>query len=334
MTAGAAPLLNTDFQAAQRDNETRTAVLAAAMMTLLWSFGYVLGWGLEGWWREAELSGGQGGVAWILFLSVWGLYGAAAAVVAGTVAVIVALWQADALMLRLTDGRLLEPGEEPRLRNVVEEMAIAAGAPMPRLAIIETPALNAFAYGTGPERAVVGVTRGLIDTLSRDELQGVVAHEIAHILNEDIRHATFASVIAGTIALVAELLARGASGRRTSHRSSSDGRGNAGLAVLALIVVAFVILAPIVAKLLQMAMSREREYLADATSVRLTRNPLGLIGALEKLDAGPPLPGALPAAQHLFIVNPRHHVAERAGALMSTHPPTKQRIARLRDLGG
>jgi heat shock protein HtpX len=326
----AAPLFQTDFAAAERDNERRTALLVLGLMLLLWSFGYVLGWAAEAFWRQPELSAGKGEYEWIWFFSVWGLYGAAAAVLAGTAAVLVALIQTDALLLDLLGGRLLSPGEERRFENVAEEMAIAAGMSKPRLAVIETPALNAFAYGTGPDNAVIGVTRGLLDTLSRDELQAVVAHEMAHLVNHDVRHATLAGVFAGTIAFVGEMLARGFS---RVHVAGSRRGGNGGLALLALIVAAFAVLAPVIARLLQMAVSRQREFMADATGVRLTRSPLSLISALNKLESGPPLRvGA--STQHLFILNPLLHYDDLASALLSTHPPTQRRIQRLRNLGG
>jgi heat shock protein HtpX len=218
---------------------------------------------------------------------------------------------------------------------VVEEMAIAAGVKAPRVYVVETGALNAFATGLKPERAAIAVTRGLLEKLNRDELQGVVAHEMGHIVNDDMVYATAVGVIAGLIVLVSDgawrlmrVFARGGSGSRRGGK----GGGPVIIAVIVLAVLAFV--APIAARLVQMAISRQREYLADATSVKLTRNPKGLIGALEKIGASDePYPDANRALQHLYIENPTRHFASDDWALFATHPALADRIARLRNLG-
>src|SRR5260370_34607931 len=212
-------------------------------------------------------------------------------------------------------------------------MGIAAGVPMAKVMIVETEALNAFATGNKVGHGTIVVTRGLLDTLSRDELQGVVAHEMAHLANLDTRYMVIVGVTVGLIALVCDMLLRtmawGGSGR-----SSSDKKGSgAGLLIILLIVVA--IFAPLAAKAVQMAVSRQREYLADATSVQFTRNPNGLISALGKLaDKAAPFPGVSRATQHLFIVNPVQTFTAKSSALMATHPDIADRIARLRNLGG
>ena len=219
------------------------------------------------------------------------------------------------------------------LHNVVEEMALAAGLPKPRVAIVETDALNAFATGTKPEHAAIAVTRGLMNRLDRDELQGVVAHEMGHVANNDILYMTAVGVLVGLIVVVSDLALR--STRVMGRSSQSDRKGGGGIAIVAVVVlVAVGLLSPIAATLVQMAVSRQREYLADATAVKLTRNPAGLIGALRKLDQAPVRwDNASKAVQHLFIVNPFKKFGESASALMSTHPSVEQRVARLQDLG-
>jgi heat shock protein HtpX len=212
-------------------------------------------------------------------------------------------------------------------------MALAAGLPMPRVAIVETDALNAFATGTSPDHAAIAVTRGLLTALTRDELQGVVAHEMGHVANNDVLYMTAVGVLVGLIVVVNDLALRTA--RFMTGGSSSRRSKNGGLVVVAvLVLVAIGLLSPLAARAVQMAVSRQREFLADATSVKLTRNPLGLIGALRKLDqATVRWDTASKAVQHLFIVNPFKKFGEKASALMATHPSIEQRIQRLQALG-
>jgi heat shock protein HtpX len=241
----------------------------------------------------------------------------------------------DRVIVGLTGAHEVSAEEEPVLHNVVEEMAIASGLPKPQVVVIETDAMNAFATGMKPERAVLGVTRGLLRGLTRDELQGVVGHEMSHIANWDTRYMTAVAILVGLIALVADAVRRtlfysSLGGRR--RRGDRGGGGAAGILVIVLIV--FAIVAPIAAMLVRFAVSRQREYLADATSVRFTRNPTGLIRALRKLEAAAePFQGANRATQHMFIVNPFRNFGEGASALMATHPPIEKRIERLRNLG-
>jgi heat shock protein HtpX len=216
-------------------------------------------------------------------------------------------------------------------------MSIAAGVPMPKVRIMETDALNAFATGTSTSNASIAVTRGLLNKLNRDELQGVVAHEMAHIANLDTRYMTVVVVTVGLIALVADITLRSMAWGRFggSRGGSGNRRGGGGNAILIIVLLVVAIVAPLAARAVQMAVSRQREYLADATSVQFTRNPNGLIAALTKLTAAAaPFPGASRATQHLFIVNPIQTFTARSSALMATHPDTADRIARLRNLGG
>ena len=226
-----------------------------------------------------------------------------------------------------------EPGLR-RLRNVVEEIAIASGVPVPKVYVLEHEAgINAFAAGYSTSDAVIAVTRGALDRLNRDELQGVVAHEMGHVANNDVLYMTAVGVLVGLIVVVSDLALR--STRVMGRSSQSDRKGGGGVAILAIVVlIAVGLLSPIAATLVQMAVSRQREYLADATAVKLTRNPLGLIGALRKLDQAPVRwDDASKAVQHLFIVNPFKKFGENASALMSTHPSVEQRVQRLQDLG-
>jgi heat shock protein HtpX len=315
----------TDFVAAQRVNRRNTMMLLIVLTALAALVGYVIGWLLEGEASDA--------------VPLWSRLGLFAAALMAVVSVgwsMISLAFGDKLVLTMANAREIDKVDAPQLYNVVEEMAIAAGVPMPRVMVLETEALNAFATGNKVGHGTIVVTRGLLDTLSRDELQGVVAHEMSHLANLDTRYMVIVGVTVGLIALVCDMLLRsmawGNTGR--SSNSSSDKKGSgAGLLIILLIVVA--IFAPLAAKAVQMAVSRQREYLADATSVQFTRNPNGLISALGKLaDKAAPFPGVSRATQHLFIVNPVQTFTAKSSALMATHPDIADRIARLRNLGG
>ena len=342
--ATAGGLTRTDFYAAIRRNERNTFWLCLAMLLIGALLGYVLGWAAEFLSGGNGVGGDSGGAAapspWRLFVapSAWGLGGAGGLTLLSVIWILVALRFGDRILLRMTGAVETTPEAEPQLHNVVEEMAIAAGLPKPRVFVIETPALNAFATGLKPERSAVAVTRGLLDKLKRRELQGVVAHEIGHIANNDVLYATAIGVVVGLIALVTDTLFRslryGRVGRSRRRGGGQGGKGGGAVALVMLVVLVVAILAPLAAKLVQMAISREREYLADATAVKLTRSPLGLIGALEKIDGSSErFEGANRAVQHLFIANPLRKFSARSTALFSTHPPMPERIARLRDLG-
>jgi heat shock protein HtpX len=225
------------------------------------------------------------------------------------------------------------------LDNVVEEMAIAAGVPKPAVYVIPDSDPNAFATGTGPEKSSVAVTAGLVQSLSREELQGVVAHELSHVRNYDIRVMTVVAALVGSVLLLSDWGRRGlwwGGGRR---RSSDEGGGGSGpLAILFFAVwVVSLLLAPLIAQLVAMAVSREREYLADASGAELTRNPLSLASALEKIEAAAaPTPSIKQGVAHLCIADPRgRSVNDREGGwanLFSTHPPIAKRIALLRQM--
>jgi heat shock protein HtpX len=320
----------TDFLAAQRDNRIKTWILILALINIGFALGYVLGWAVEAWSTDANRFD-------LLAVSGLGLLGGAALAGIGVVSAGVTLAFGDKVVLSMNGAREVTAEQEPKLHNVVEEMAIAAGLPKPRVYVMETEALNAFATGLSPQKSAIAVTRGLMKALNREQLQGVVAHEMGHVLNLDTRYMVAVGIMVGLIALVSDLVLRsfrfGGSRSGSSRRSSSKG-GGAAIIVLVIMIV-FLILAPIAAQLVRFAVSRQREYLADATSVQLTRNPVGLIGALEKLDAGntkaPEIGNR--ATQHLFIVNPLKNFSEKASALMATHPSIQERIQRLQNLG-
>lgn len=269
---------------------------------------------------------------------VWGALVTAAVIFLVSLFNIARLGSGGAAVARMAGARLVASNTadplERRLRNVVEEMAIAAGLPMPRVAIIESEAMNAFATGMYPESAAIGVTRGLLDGLSREELQGVIAHEMGHILNWDTRYMTAVGILVGLIALLSDAVLRA----RWHRVGSSGGRrgkgGGAAVLIILAVVLIFAILAPIAGRMVQFAVSRQREFLADATSVQLTRNPLGLIAALQKLGHQPKAKElGNRATQHLFIVNPIREFGASASALMATHPAIEDRIERLTNLG-
>ncbi len=313
----------TDFVAAQAANRRNTIVLLVVLTLLAAMTGYAVGWLVEG---EATDS--------VLLVSRAGIVAAAAMAAVSVGWSMVSLAIGDRLVLAMAGAKEIQTADAPQLYNVVEEMSLASGVPMPKVMVLETEALNAFATGTSVGHGTVVVTRGLLDKLSRDELQGVVAHEMAHLANLDTRYMVVVGVTVGLIALVCDMLLRtmgwGGFGR---SRSSGDKRGSgAGLLIVLLIVVA--VLAPFAAKAVQMAVSRQREYLADATSVQFTRNPNGLISALGKLaEAAAPFPGVSRATQHLFIVNPVQTFTANSSALLATHPDVADRITRLRNLG-
>lgn len=234
----------------------------------------------------------------------------------------------DAMILSMSNAREISHDEAPQLWNVVEELAIAGGTPMPKVFVIEDDALNAFATGRDPSRASVAVTRGLLEKLNREELQGVMAHEMSHVRNYDIRFAMLMAVMVGMVVFLCDVFLRSLfwGGRR---RRGND-KGNAVAMVLALVLA---VLAPFFATLIQLAVSRQREYLADASAAELTRNPRGLISALEKLSTDPAeLEVANRGTQHLFIVNPLKGKRQGKDSLFSTHPSLESRIERLRGL--
>jgi len=289
-----------------RRNKRHSLLLVALLTGLLAAVGVSVGAA----WGAADIGlAAAFGLSLVLALTTW--YGG------------------DRIVLWASDCREVSRDEAPQLFNVVEEMSIASGLPMPKICIIEDSAPNAFATGRTPKSATVAVTRGLLDKLSRDELQGVIAHEMGHIRNRDTLYLTLVGVLVGTLVLICDLYLRatwhGAHGGRRRVRAGPAG------AVLVLVALVLAIVAPILARLLHLAVSRRREYLADATAVEFTRYPEGLASALEKIaEDREVLEVANRATAHLYIVNPIKPTEERYSALGSTHPPIRERIAILR----
>jgi heat shock protein HtpX len=297
-----------------RQNKLRSIALVLVIVALLGALGYFVGLFFTGDPRSG-----------LLFVPL-------AMGLAGLLSV-GAFFSGDSLVLTASAAHEVGESEQPQLMNVVREMSIAANLPPPRVYLIDDSAPNAFATGRDPQHASLAVTTGLLDKLDREELQGVIGHELAHVANYDIRFSLLVGVLVGSVALLADMLARfwfwgGMSSRR---RDSSQG-GGAIIMVIGLIVA---ILAPIFATLVQMAVNRQREYLADATSIELTRNPYGLERALAKLAADQePLEVANRATQHLYVVNPVKKLERSARGLFSTHPAIVDRINRLRLMTG
>jgi heat shock protein HtpX len=287
-------------------NKRRSVLLLGAVAGLLLVLGVVTG--------EAVTPNG-----WPIGLTFAG--------VAASIIGLMTYFQGSAIVLAASGAKPVSRDAEPQVHNIVEEMAIAAGLPVPAVYLIEDSAPNAFATGRDPRHAAITVTRGLLDKLNREELQGVIGHEMSHIRNLDIRFSMMVAILVGSIVLFCDLFLR------SFRLGRMDRSRRGGAVVLVLLAALLSIVAPLFAMLLQMAISRRREFLADASSVQLTRNPLGLANALAKIAGDPePLEAANRATQHLYIVNPVKVFGMNASNLMSTHPPTEARIKILRSM--
>jgi heat shock protein HtpX len=244
---------------------------------------------------------------------------------------VTALYGGDDLAVKVAGGVQVTKAEAPELYRMVENLAITAGVPMPRLYISADPSANAFAAGRNPEQAIVCVNQGLLDVLDDMELQGVLAHEMSHIRNYDVRLMTYAAVLAGSIALIAQLASYAGFFGGGNRDNNNNGGGNNWIGII--VFLAAIILAPIAATIIQLTISRKREYVADAAAVELTRYPGGLASALRVIsgDDTPPLRDER-AIAHMMIapqLTPGGHVSK----LFATHPPTEDRIKRLEDMG-
>jgi len=266
---------------------------------------------------------------------VGGLLSLGLAIGAGVVAGLGTYFAGDSLVLAVSGAHEVDESQAPQLLNVVRELAIAANVPMPKVYLIDDTAPNAFATGRDPQHASVAITTGLAEKLDREELQGVIAHELAHVRNLDIRFSLVVGVMVGVIAILADFFLRftfWGGGRR----SDRDGGGGGGAQMIVFIIaIALAILAPIISRFIQLAVSRQREYLADASSVELTRNPYGLERALAKISSDQEvLEVANRGTQHMYFTNPIKRFEDRSSSLMSTHPAILDRINRLRELSG
>lgn len=283
------------------ENIRRTWFLMSAFFLLVIAIGYFIAWYLN-----------NPGILWV-------------AVAFSVMMNVTAYWFSDKIALASTGAKEADPNEFRELHRIVENLAITAGLPKPRVYVINDPAPNAFAAGRNPEHAVISVTTGLLERLNRTELEGVVAHELSHIGNRDILVMTVAVVLAGFLSVLADLFLRlsffGGNGNR-------EGRNP----IMLVAGIAAIILAPIAAQLIQLAISRKREFLADASGALLTRYPDALASALQKISSySAPMKNASHATAHLFISNPfgAHEAGRFVARLFSTHPPVEERIAAL-----
>lgn len=310
-------------------NKRNSFILMALFMVFFVGLGLLIGTV----WGGGEDRFGEYEVNWHFSIMV--------AVIAGGIAFLLTLlsfYGGDSVLMAVSGAHEIQKSDDPQLFNVVEELSIAAGQPMPKVYVMNTQALNAFATGRDPQHASVAITAGLRQKLTRDELQGVMAHEMSHVRHFDIRYATLMAVMVGCIVMLSDIFLRSmifGGGRRSNNRDSNGGGGLQ--AILMIIALVLAILAPLLAKIIQMALSRQREYLADAGAVELTRNPEGLCSALQKISSDTtPLPGANRATAPMYIINPVMAAAEdendESSSVFDTHPPVSARIKRLRQL--
>jgi heat shock protein HtpX len=303
--------------AANRRNSFFLMLILVALLSVL---GFAIGYGTTG---QAGA-----GLGWL------GIFG-----VIAIVSSVASYYTGDKVVLGVSKARPVTAAQQPQLINVVTEMALAAAIPMPAVYLIDDTAPNAFATGRDPRHASIAITTGLLQKLDREELQGVIGHELSHVRNYDIRYSLLVGVLVGTVALLADFFLRFTfwGGFGGGRRSSSDrDSGGGGLQVIVFVLaIVLAILAPFFARLVQLAVSRQREYLADASSVELTRNPQGLERALAAISEDKEvLEVANRATQHLFFTNPIKKFESRSKGLFSTHPPIVDRINRLRALNG
>ncbi|MDD8016592.1 MAG: zinc metalloprotease HtpX [Acidobacteriota bacterium] len=288
-------------------NKRKSAFLVlffvALIFVLTWLFEQLTGWG-------------EGGIVLAVAVSLAMAFGG--------------YFWSDKIVLTISRARPVTKDEFPYLYNVVEGLAIAAGIPAPRCYVIEDTAPNAFATGRNPKNAVICVTTGLLEKMDRLELEGVIAHEMSHIKNYDVLLQTLVVVMVGIVALLSDWMLRSFmwGGGRRRDRDGREGGGAAAVFVVVGLVLAA--LSPLIAQLIQLAVSRRREFLADASSAMLTRYPAGLASALKKIAGDKePLEAANKATAHLYIVNPLKDVKGSVNRLFRTHPPIEERIAAL-----
>ena len=292
-----------NFRALQSVNRRKTFFLLFFMGVLVWFIAYI---------AIASFGGSGAGViplaVGISLISVWGSY-----------------YASDKLVLKMTRAKVIQQSDHPQLFNLVNEVCIASGLPMPKVALVDDPAPNAFATGRDPNHALIAFTTGLLNSMDRDELQGVVAHEMAHVANRDTLVSAVAATTAGIVALISDILMRMlwfGGGRNRNH-------GQSQMPIFLAIIP--LILAPIAATMLKSAVSRKRESLADATAISFTRNPAGLRSALEVLARDTTVVQARSSAvAHMYIESPLD--ASAASRLFATHPPIAERIATLRKM--
>ena len=298
-------------------NRRNSLLLAVLVVLLLGALGSAIGYAISGAVEGAV-------AATVIALAI------------GTLASLASYFAGDKLVLASSGAKEVTAAEAPQLMNVVQEMSVAAGVPMPRVYLIDDTAPNAFATGRDPQHASVAVTSGLLQKLDREELQGVLGHELSHVRNFDIRFSLMVGVLVGSVALLADFFLRftfwgGGRGGRSRDRDGGGGLQ----AIVFVIAIVLAVVAPIAARLVQLAVSRQREYLADASSVELTRNPRGLERALAAIAGDKDvLEVANRATQHLYFSNPIKKFESRSSSMWSTHPAIVDRIDRIRSLSG
>ncbi|MFC1613271.1 zinc metalloprotease HtpX [Patescibacteria group bacterium] len=265
----------------------------------------------------------------LLGYSYWGLV---IALIISWIMVLFSYYKGDKVALSTANAKEIKKNDNPYVYRLIENLSITAGIPMPKTYIIPDNALNAFATGRDPEHASIALTQGIIDNLDKPELEAVIAHELSHIKNYDIRIMTLVIVLVGTLALLANFFIRSqfwGFGRRRSNDNNGGGLG----IILLIVGIILAILSPIIAKLIQLAISRKREFLADASGALLTRYPQGLASALEKISQyKQPLKHANSATAHLYIANPFNGAKKFMSKMFSTHPPITERIIALRKM--
>ncbi len=289
-------------------NKRRSIILLSVFVLFIAALGYIF-----------DRAYGAGNYAGVGFAVVFSLFATG-----------LSYFQGDKIALWSIGARPLAHDDNPYLYHIVENLCIASGAPVPKIYIIEDAAINAFATGRKPELASIAITRGAVEKLKNEELEGVLAHELSHIKNYDIRFMTLVAVLVGAVIIMSDIFIRSrwlGFGRSRDDRDS----GNIG-AILMLVGIVLAILSPLIAELIKLAISRRREFLADASGALLTRYPEGLALALEKIAAeNRPMRAASSATAHLFIANP--FGSKKFASLFSTHPPVEERIKKLREMG-
>ena len=281
-------------------------IFIAVIIALGWIFDQLYG------------SGGYTGIVFALFIAL--------------LMTAISFFSGDKIALTATGAKPITHDENKYVYHLVENLCITAGLPMPKIYIIEDSAINAFATGRDPKNASIALTRGAIEKLTNEELEGVIAHELSHIKNLDIRFMMLVAVMVGAIVIMSNILLR--SGGFIRGKGSNREGGSQLFAILMVAGIILAILSPLIAELIKLAISRKREYLADASGALLTRYPDGLANALEKISAeNTPMKSASTATAHLFIANPFASGKKKFRALFSTHPPAEDRIKRLRTMG-